>query len=613
MKYLITLTLIVMSLLFSVIAQLIVRKDSIFICEISLPFVGRYMGVTNPDIFTETFPDQDGGSGSDSTIIVTICEPDVFVWNGSHYNTSGIYTETLTNQDGGDSIFTLDLTVLPITNSTTDTTIHESEAPFDWNGILYDIGGIYTTTLVSATGCDSVLTFSLNIIYDSNSIFDTVICEPEVVLWNGINYYSTGTYTETFTNQAGGDSIVTLNLIVLHITYSIESRTMNDSDAPYIWNGNPYNETGIYHDTISNAVGCDSVMVLDLNIDTSSYSCPPDFNRECHRRIPSIYSDLDEFRSDGGIADGDVIESSFSVVESRRGSCPEVITRVYSVNYGNGNSYSCTQTITVIDIVPPVIYSVPNDLTTQCYGPDPYRNYREFWEAGGSVRDSCSSVDFMHVGDVVSASRPGIIFRTYEFADECDNSVQWVQEISVEDRIPPVLICPTDDTIPADEVSTLLFDTFVEFIDAGGIATDNCEINKSSFFLTSEFMDTLLVPDILTRTYSITDFSGNEEICLHQITIEFNTSVGDEVMADIDFKVYPNPSNGVFKIEAWGFSGEFSIEVVDNYGKLIWKREKLPASGMTTEDINISNVVSGAYYIRINDGDKMMSKSIIKR
>ena len=57
------------------------------------------------------------------------------------------------------------------------------------------------------------------------------------------------------------DSVVTLDLTINQSTNSSESQLACDSA---IWNGNTYYTSGTYYDTLNNAVGCDSIVTLNL-------------------------------------------------------------------------------------------------------------------------------------------------------------------------------------------------------------------------------------------------------------------------------------------------------------------------------------------------------------
>ena len=82
-----------------------------------------------------------------------------------------------------------------------------------------------------------------------------------------MTYTISGMYNDTVSNAAACDSIITLDLTVNQSTSSTMTATSCDS---YTWsqNGMTYTISGMYNDTVSNSVGCDSIITLDLTIDT---------------------------------------------------------------------------------------------------------------------------------------------------------------------------------------------------------------------------------------------------------------------------------------------------------------------------------------------------------
>jgi hypothetical protein len=121
-----------------------------------------------------------------------------------------------------------------------------------------------------------------------------------------------------------------------------------------------------------------------------------------------------------------------------------------------------------------------------------------------------------------------------------------------------------------------------------------------------------LNPDVLKRTYYIADECLNYNICLHQITIENATLVGLIEDPDIWMNVFPNPNYGQFNLQyKWNRETEASVEIINASGKNILKK-KLPASNsMLTDEINLSKVATGIYYINLSDGKNKLSKAII--
>ena len=135
-------------------------------------------------------------------------------------------------------------------------------------------GNTYTTsndtatyTLVSASGCDSIVTLDLTI---ASSLFGVEVVEScDSYTWIDGNTYTTSNNTATFTlvSSSGCDSIVTLDLTITSSSSGIDIIEACDS---YTWiDGNTYatsNNTATY--TIANTLGCDSIVTLDLTITT---------------------------------------------------------------------------------------------------------------------------------------------------------------------------------------------------------------------------------------------------------------------------------------------------------------------------------------------------------
>ncbi len=84
-------------------------------------------------------------------------------------------------------------------------------------------------------------------------------------IYHGITYLSSGSYTAILTNTSGCDSVVTLNLT---INTGSTSTDVQSACGSYTWiDGNTYTASNnSATDTLVNANGCDSIITLDLTI-----------------------------------------------------------------------------------------------------------------------------------------------------------------------------------------------------------------------------------------------------------------------------------------------------------------------------------------------------------
>lgn len=108
------------------------------------------------------------------------------------------------------------------------------------------------------------------------------------------------------------------------------------------------------------------------------------------------------------------------------------------------------------------------------------------------------------------------------------------------------------------------------------------------------------------------DKAGNPVIRKSSTTGGSETSVAEEAL-ELNFDVYPNPTDGIVYIDLEeSASADNEVHVLDLNGKVIFKRALInPATGMM--DVDLSHLPSGMYIIRLKSGDKeYLGKRIMK-
>ncbi len=213
----------------------------------------------------------------------------------------------------------------------------------------------------------------------------------------------------------------------------------------------PRTITRVYEiaDSCGNVSTCVQTITID-DITPPSISCPSDLTFECYADVPAAFTTYSDFIGGGGNASDNcgLDETTFGVTETDAGTCPRTITRVYEIADSCGNVSTCTQTITVDDITPPVI-TCPADLTFECYADVPavHTTFADFVADGGSASDNCGLDETtFSVTETDNGSCPRTIERTYSIEDSCGNVSTCVQTITVDDITPPTITCPADLT-----------------------------------------------------------------------------------------------------------------------------------------------------------------------
>ncbi len=194
------------------------------------------------------------------------------------------------------------------------------------------------------------------------------------------------------------------------------------------------------------------------------------------------------------------------------GTCPLVlvIKRTWKAVDSCGVEATVVQTISIEDKVAPVAQTTPTDITLAC--------------GDSSVivtplfQDACdtSLLKISLKQDTLLGKCPGNykIKRTWTATDKCGNSASVVQNVTVEDKIPPVFdttvqdvtvdlskneILPAPPTVTATDACSKIKPR-ISYVQAGGGNNASCQT-------------------ILNRTWTATDTCGNKATLVQKITI----------------------------------------------------------------------------------------------
>lgn len=141
---------------------------------------------------------------------------------------------------------------------------------YTWHGRQFNTTTTITETIPNSVGGDSVCTLLLTVLEPSDSIEIATICAGKTYTWHGQTFRSSVTKTETLTNAVGCDSICTLQLTVLPPITTDISASITEG-ASFTWNGQTYKVAGDYPSSFTTDEGCDSVVTLHLMVNPLTY------------------------------------------------------------------------------------------------------------------------------------------------------------------------------------------------------------------------------------------------------------------------------------------------------------------------------------------------------
>ena len=148
---------------------------------------------------------------SGSAILAYTCASEPYGFYDQSLTTAGTYTHSLTTIYGCDSTVTLTLGIYPSSVSAYNDVTCQGRV-YNFGGQQLSGAGVYYDTLSNANGCDSVVTLTLSVIALSTHTLVDSFCPGSTYNFNGQQLSSAGIYTDTLNSASGCDSIITLNL-----------------------------------------------------------------------------------------------------------------------------------------------------------------------------------------------------------------------------------------------------------------------------------------------------------------------------------------------------------------------------------------------------------------
>ena len=342
-----------------------------------------------------------------------------------------------------------------------------------------------------------------------------------------INNTTTGTYT--FTPTAGQcATTTTLSITItpqITPTFASVGPYCSGATIPALPTTSQNGITGTWSPAINNTttgtytftptVGqCATTTTLSITITISSVSisCPANQNLQCSNGVPASFISLADFIAAGGSANATnsaLVPASFILVSqvSNNQTCPEIITRTYSITNDCGNIATCQHVININDNINPTFAPAPAAITVSCISAVPAMTNLT-WTDNCDGTGSVAGIDAALNGGTCG----GTITRTWTYADACGNTTTVSQTITVNDNIFPTGNAPANISVSCPTLVPIMDISLVTNV------SDNCGI-PVVVHVGDVSDNNICNGEIITRTYSITDACGNVTFINQTITI----------------------------------------------------------------------------------------------
>ena len=524
---------------------------------------------------------------TEADVYHTICENQTYNFFGDILQIPGVYSHTIQTSHGCDSVIHLHLSNWDTYE--TPITRHFCQGDsYDFYGTTLNAAGIYYHTLESVHGCDSVI--KLNLVQDP--MYEVSLTESTCEGGEGYYYHgdylqpSATPYVYVFETVMGCDSVVSL-----HIEESeYNSKTYNVSlcAEQFTWPSNQitYYESGTYYDTLSFPNSCDSTIILNLEL-------RPSFQDDVYRTSCDTYHWIDDTYNVNEVFDASTVHTHTYV-----------------------NSYGCNSEVTLhltINDHDETVFTVSDDENCNEY----------FWNPQGheyTTTDPIDPADYTY-------TESGEYHRIYKNIADCDSLV--TMKVHFQYTPHPTEIYPMDATNNAPHWVVTATEFQINSYDFNLWDTNpNCKWDSVTWTC-DEAPNWILEPfgeknqcckvyvlDYVRDTIWLKAHAFNR--CAPSQGIEQNYwlvcsfyGVEENESSLASFDVIPNPNNGQMQLNFEYLTGKVNIKVYDMKGALIDSFETYNANGPSSHLYTMKNNVDGIYFFVATSKEGTVAKKVV--
>lgn len=212
------------------------------------------------------------GEVPDTTISATICQNEVFQVGDYKHFTSGTFLDELEDLNGCDSLLvTLHLTVKPAFSTLQKTGFCPGGSVVLPDGSVVSAAGFFPFEYTATNGCDSTVIVQVEAWPNQIANLKTSICQGETFnLPDGSATDQPGIYQFGLQTVHGCDSLLTIEISKHDTAWIGAAAVICGGEIFTMPDGSSATESGIYQFKFQTPHGCDSTMVVELEVTDSS-------------------------------------------------------------------------------------------------------------------------------------------------------------------------------------------------------------------------------------------------------------------------------------------------------------------------------------------------------
>lgn len=202
-------------------------------------------------------------------LTANLCPNRPYVLNGEPFSLPGTYTQLLpaASSNGCDSLIQLQLSQTAVDTPQLKVQLCDQET-YALEGVTYREPGTFLVPNQRSdpNQCSDLAWLNIKKGQRDTTYFHRDICEGDSLFFNMKYQHETGTYTRLFTNKSGCDSLIILDLQVHEPSTSIIDTLICLGDKLQQW-GKSFAVAGQYTIPLQSVYGCDSTLILRLSVE----------------------------------------------------------------------------------------------------------------------------------------------------------------------------------------------------------------------------------------------------------------------------------------------------------------------------------------------------------